>query len=155
MSIPTKETTFGRIKYLGETYRLFQRPLNDEQREQLQSYQKAHKCGYSSAPWQWNVYEWEIIDSKLYFTNLNFALCKDEEISALKEIFGTEPVFCDWFSGVITALVRKTEEKPIDEDEVECKREVLYFRFKNGVFLKTRAAVESYTKRVLKNYIEE
>lgn len=156
MSIPTRETTFGTLKYDGQTYDIFSIPIGEQQSQMIKEFKKAHNYGYSSASWIFNVYEWEIEDNKLFLTNVGSVLAPDDsEYNILMELFGTNKLLANWKDIKIKALVKKIDEKMVGESTKECQREVLRFEFKNGILENVNREIEIYQMKVLKNYVED
>lgn len=156
MSIPTKETTFGTLKYEGKTYKIFSVPIGEQQSQMIKEFKKAHNYGYSSAPWIFNIYEWAIEDNKLFLTNVGSVLAPDDrKYSILQEVFGTDKLLADWYNINIKALVEKIDEQYITSDLKECSRKILRFRFENGILNSVKDEIELYRMKVLKNYVED
>lgn len=156
MSIPTKETTFGTLKYKGQTYDIFSIPIGEQQKEMIKEFKKAHNYGYSTASWIFNIYEWKIEDNKLFLTNVGSVLAPDDsEYDILMELFGTNKLLANWKDIKIKALVKKIDEKMLENSIKESQREVLIFEFKEGLLQTVNKEIETYRMKVLKNYIED
>lgn len=156
MSIPTRETTFGTLKYEGQTYEIFSVPIGEQQSQMIKEFKKAHNYGYSSASWIFNVYEWEIEEDKLFLTNVGSVLAPDDrKYSILQEVFGTNKLLANWKDIKIKALVKKIDEKMLEGSIKECQREVLRFEFKEGILQNVNIGIETYQMKVLTNYIED
>jgi hypothetical protein len=156
MSIPTRETTFGTLKYNGQTYEIFSVPIGEQQSQMIKEFKKAHNYGYSSASWIFNIYEWEIEDNKLFLTNVGSVLAPDDrEYSILQEVFGTDKLLADWYNINIKALVEKIDEQYLTSNLKECSRKILRFRLENGILKSVKDEIEVYQMKVLKNYIED
>ncbi len=156
MSIPTRETTFGTLKYEGQNYKIFSTPIGEQQKEIIKEFKKVHNYGYSTASWIFNIYEWEIEDNKLFLTNVGSFLAPDDrEYNILMELFGTNKLLANWNNIKIKALVKKIDEKMLEKSIKECQREVLIFEFKEGLLQTLNKEIETYRMKVLKNYVED
>ena len=154
MSIPTQTTTFGTLKIEDQTYPLFSIPLGKKQDELIKTYKRSCGCGWSSAPWKFNHYYWELVEKKLYLIGLTYGLCPKPQISFIRDIFGEDRVFASWASRELKALVTVIDDTMIDDRTREITREVLVMEFKRGILKQSRQEVETVRMRVLKNYIE-
>ena len=156
MSIPSKKTTFGTLKYNGEIYKIFSIPIGEERAEKIRLFKNTHNYGSSTASWIFNIYEWEIDDNKLYLTNVDsFLAPNDKKYNILQEVFGVNKLFIDSKEIKIKALVKDIDEKMIEHSIKECIREVLRFNFKDGILQEVKNEIEVYRMKVLKNYVED
>lgn len=156
MSVPTRETTFGTLKYDGQVYEIFSIPLGEKQSDMIREFKKAHNYGSSTASWIFNTYEWEIDDNKLFLTNVGSFLAPDDsEHNILVELFGTSKLLANWKDIKIKALVKKIDEKMLENSIKECQREVLRFQFIEGVLQSVNREIETYQMKVLRNYVED
>ena len=153
MSIPTKDTVFGKIQYKNKKYDLLNQPIGKVQSDKLNQYKKDNNCGISSAPWSVNKFEWIIKDDKLYLSSIKCKLCKNKE-NIIKNIFGTDELFASWVNKDIELLVSKKELGNNKQGRMMIEREVLVLNFENGLLKKSKRKTEQYRSSSLKNYLD-
>ena len=154
MSIPTKDTVFGKIQYKNKKYDLLNQPIGKVQSDKLNQYKKDNNCGISSVPWSVNKFEWIIKDDNLYLSSIKCKLCKNKE-NLINDIFNTSELFASWVNKEITTLVSKKELGNNKQGRMMIEREVLILEFENGSLKKSRLEIEQYRSSNLKNYLDQ
>ncbi|ADV46181.1 hypothetical protein [Nitratifractor salsuginis] len=149
MSIPSKDTIWGYLKYKGKSYGVLSAPITDELRERInRCNQEKELLPYTSAPWRYKK-EWSLEDGKLYLTKLY-----SEEFH--KEVFGTiEKVFADWVDRM-EILIEDRRICKTYQHQGEYLHEIRYIElnFDKGVLIDSYEKSELYTRIDLVNYIE-
>jgi len=154
VSIPTKDTVFGKIQYKNKKYDLLNQPIGKVQSDKLNQYKKDNNCGISSVPWSVNKFEWIIKDDNLYLSSIKCKLCKNKE-NLINDIFNTSELFASWVNKEITTLVSKKELGNNKQGRMMIEREVLILEFENGSLKKSRLEIEQYRSSNLKNYLDQ
>lgn len=153
MSIPTKDTVFGKIQYENKQYDLLSQPIDKIQSDKLNQYKKENNCGISSASWSVNKFEWIIKDGKLYLLSIKCKLCKNQE-NLISDIFDTNELFAFWVNKDIKLLISKKELGNNNQGRMMIEREVLILSFENGLLNKLKRETEQYRSSSLKNYLD-
>lgn len=161
----------GSLKYKNNVYEISNTPLTDKQWKQKTKLKSKYNCTTGESSESSEYYELAILDNKLFLENISFAFC-NKEVNIVKEMFGTERVSCDWFSGEIACLV-SSESIQVDSTHTTTTTNVMLLTFKNGVLVDEQfskrirervreieaGAIKKFgshkIQRKLKNYIEE
>lgn len=154
MSIPTKDTVFGKIQYKNKEYDLLNQPIGKIQSDILNQYKKENNCGISSAPWSVNKFEWIIKDDKLYLSSIKCRLCENQE-NLISDIFDTNELFASWVNKEIKLLVSKKELGLNKQQKMMIEREVIVLNFENGILKHFQKETEQYPSSSLKYYLDQ
>ena len=154
MGYPSPNNIYGTIKYESVVYNLKNRQFSEEQNEKINQFVKQENIKlmpfFPHIPK--NLFTcYEVIDSKLYITKINFS---DKSYKPI-DIFGEEVVECD-FDIILKAVVNTTEFVVDVVSKKYYKQEIKNFYFKNGVLKDIKDNIEFNTNltRRLKGYWE-
>lgn len=143
MSFPTKDTIFGFIKYKNQEYDLLNQPMDDFHLKVIAQYKKENGCGFSTAPWNTNRFEWIIEENRLYLKSIKLKLCKKSE-NLIYDIFKTDRLYAFWLNKDIKLFVSKRELDTIRKGKILTERKILILSFKNGFLKNIKKEVEQY-----------
>jgi len=154
MGYPSPNDIYGTLKFKGVVYNLKNRQFSKEQSEKIDQFIKQENIKlmpfFPHIPK--NLFTcYEVIDSKLYMTKINFS---DKSYKSI-DMFGEEMAECN-FDITLKAVVNTTEFVVDIVSKKYYKQEIKNFYFKNGVLKDTKDNIEFNTNltRRLKGYWE-
>lgn len=149
MSVPSKNTVWGKVVYEGKIYEVLDGfHLSEEMWEKYNQYDGKTGCIKSTAPWATTKVSWSIEEDKLYLTGL----CRE---GLLTKLFGSEKILADWIDEMKLLVnhrkVCKTYER---RDSYLNEMDTLHLLFNQGNIVNKQNKTELYTSLELKNYID-
>lgn len=153
------------VVYLNEKCVCMQWPLqvSTELFDKVVVLRKKYHCGYQSNSSSGFTCMWEITDKALYLTDIHLAMCHESEpfhsrSIALHEVFSEaeDKVLASWFSGALD-IVLSNKRVSVNEKSIALfENKVVTLNIEFGKVISTSAVkTETYTRRVLKDYIQE
>lgn len=149
MSVPSKNTIFGKVLYEGKTYGvLYGFHLSDEIWEKYEQYSEDKGCIWSTAPWATIKINWSIIEDKLYLTRF----CRE---GLLTELMGSEKILADWVNKLALLVEHRRICKTYEKSGAYLNEmDTLHLSFNQGVFVDKQPETEIYTSIEMKKYID-